>query len=231
MDQLDKYEYTDADAIQQSKQVVNNTVQNMEKIRQNLLSAIHRIPTWSTPLLRIIPQVGYDSIFMKGDFTQPSDSALIEFGQEDMSPNFSYFVDGDNIDIDDVLEFGDNDFFENKSNTQNDYFMLIREIKNPRSTQTAGRFLKLYTARPSSDRNIYMDATTVPGGIFLADNLYHVEGLSVDFGGNRDIWKVVINEQYLFKTFNAPEVRYYQVVGDGMVPVKRLDLLSRAEDF
>lgn len=229
MNQIDSYEFTEKDAEDTYNKVISETSQYMEQIKQNILGAIRRIPTWSTPLLRIIPNPVSDTFSYKDDYTQSTDSATVEFGYDEMAPNFSYFANADKVEIDDVLEAGDTDFFTDNK-VQSDYFALVRELKNPGSTQKSGKFLRLYTARPVKDRALYQDAKQVPSGIFLSNSLNHVEGLAVDLGGARDIWKVTINEQYLLNTLDGPGVKYYQVVGDNFVPVKQMSLLIPAEN-
>ncbi len=115
----------------------------------------------------------------------------------------------------------DDDFFSNPDNTR-DYFNLIKEINNPGSSNKSGKTLTLYTARPSSDREMYMNATTVPGGIYLTSSENDAVDLSVDFGGKRDIWKVRIDERYVQKMLDMPQFKHYQVMGREPVPVKSI---------
>ena len=55
-----------------------------------------------------------------------------------------------------------------------------------------------------------MHAQFLPVNIFLSDRYDHVEGLSVEYGEERDIWKVRIDSKYLTQTLDG-KVKYYQV--------------------
>jgi len=232
IDKIDPYDFTESDAEQYANETINKTLYHMNQIKGHLLTVISSIPTWSTPLIRIVPNALSNTYNFQDDYATPTSSALVEFGNSDMAPSFSYFMDEETgkVEIDDILEAGDQDFFEDV-NTERDYFTLVREIKNPGSTQRPGKFVTLYTARLSKDRNVYLNADSVPAGIYLADNLSHVEDLARDLpGGNRDIWKVVINEQYLLKDLEMPGYKHYQVMGHGKIPVKKLVLLSTGDE-
>lgn len=131
-----------------------------------------------------------------------------------------FLIDGQyKVPPDGIVE--DDDFFSNPDNTR-DYFNLIKEINNPGSSNKSGKTLTLYTARPSSDREMYMNSTTVPGGIYLTSSENDAVGLSVDFGGKRDIWKVRIDERYVQKMLDMPQFKHYQVMGREPVPIKSI---------
>ncbi len=127
------------------------------------------------------------------------------------------------IEIDDVLEGGDEDFFTSNE-IQSDYFNLIEKLKNPNGIKE--KILTLYTARPKKDRKIYLDATTLPLNIFLVNNADHAEGLSHDLGNNeiRDIWKVRVSNKYLTQTLDG-KIKYYQVTKNN-TPIISIDLIS-----
>lgn len=229
MDKTNPYEYGEEDAQQSANKAIQTTLQNMNIIKQSIEEAISRIPTWQTPIIRIVPNPSASTYSMKDDFSEPSTSALVEFGRDEMAPNFSYFLseEGPNIEIDDVLEAGDTDFFTTPQ-MQQDYFSLIRELKNPGSSQRQGKRKTLYTARPVEDRQIYLNNQKIPTNIFLSSNYYDAEGIASDLSsrGRRDIWKVVIDDRYLIQTLDAPTVKHYQAVGNEWIPVHSLQLIN-----
>lgn len=201
----------------------NDTYNNMLKIRDNILSAICRIDNWHDSKVTIY---AYE-LDGKNDISSES-SAKINIGDvNDFSPSFSYFVDGNDIIIDDILEFGDTDFFTD-NNLQEDYFNLVKEIRNPGSSSKRGKVITLYTARPSKDRNIYLNNRYVPSGIFLTNKYDSAEGIGKDFG-ERDIWRVRIDSRYLLNTLDSPYEKQYQVVGGSNVPVYDMQLLNTNE--
>lgn len=229
MDKTDPYEYSEEDAQQSANKAVQTTLQNMNTIKQSIEEAISRIPNWRTPIIRIIPNPSANTYSMKDDFSEPSTSALVEFGRDEMAPNFSYFLseEGPNIEIDDVLEAGDTDFFTTPQ-IQQDYFSLIRELKNPGSSQRQGKRKTLYTARPIEDREIYLNNQRIPTNIFLSSSYDDAEGIASDLSsrGRRDIWKVIIDDRYLIQTLNSPNVKHYQAVGDEWIPVYAIKLIN-----
>ena len=139
------------------------------------------------------------------------------------------FVFDGRIEVDDILEAGDEDFFTD-ARIQQDYFNLVREMKNPGSSQK-GRVLTLYTARPVKDRQMYMDAANIPSGLFLTNSYSRAQGISMELSGSeqlRDIWRLRMEEKYLIQTLDGRE-KDYQVVGNGLVPVKRITLVDPGE--
>lgn len=224
----DYKETTKEDLEQHTQEVIQQTKENMLNIAQNIQGAINRIPGWHGSKIKVKAR----DIGKEDDANLPQTSASIEFeGEQDFEPNFTYFTDGDRIDIDDVLEAGDADFFTNDA-TQSDYFNLIKELRNPGSSQSGGKILTLYTARPVRDRQVFLDAKTVPSNLFLTSNYNAAEGIAVELAGQdkiRDVWKIRIDSRYLIQTLDAPTEKQYQVVGDAEVPVKSMTLLSPGE--
>lgn len=229
-DFLDKYDhvsYSEDEVQSDIKRTVQMTQLNMEQIKTKIEEAIHRINNFSVDVIRIVPNPGYSEYSYKETYMQPGNSAVVYLGKGDyMMPSFSYFTDGDKVEVDDILEGGDTDFFSSNE-IQANYFNLIRELKNPGSPQKPGKKKYLYTARPVSDRNFYINTKTIPNNIFLTDNYNDAEGIAMDFG-SRDIWKVVIDERYLVQTLDG-SIKHYQVVGDNTVPVYSMSLISQAD--
>jgi len=139
-------------------------------------------------------------------------------------PSFSYFVSDDGIEIDDVLEGGDEDFFTDNK-IQSDYFNLINSLRNP-NMSVKQKILTLYTARPYKDRKFYLNSKVVPINIFMTSSYNFAEGFAREYGGKKDIWKVRIMDQYLVKTMDSPEQKQYQTIGDKSVPVESIELIT-----
>lgn len=214
----------------QLQTLVAQTQAEMQKIAQKVSEAVSRVGGWGgTPLMIEAMTVSKDD---PHKFESPTSSASVEFGQGDMVPSFTIFLnENGSFEIDDVLEGGDNDFFP-EGRLQSDYFNLIKEMRNPGSTQQAGRILTLYTARPVKDRALYMNAQQVPSNLFLTSSYQSAHGIALDLGGSegrRDVWRVRIDERYLVKTLDSLEERQYQVVGNGQVPVKSMTLMDEGE--
>jgi len=217
--------YTEEDAKEDATRLVKETFMNMQKLQQLIQQTISRIPNWNNSPIRIVvekydPSLSYE--------INSEDSATIEVGNQSAwggVASFSYFG-GEKPEIDDVLEAGDDDFFTENA-TQSDYFNLIRELRSPGSSQQ-GKNLLLYTARPSKDRQLFENATTVPGNLFLTNNADRAFGIGVDFGG-RDVWAIKINEKYLTETLSAGYVKDYQITGGSNVPVVQTRLISAGE--
>lgn len=234
-DKKDEYSLSDTDVQELIKNTISKTNKNMNEIKNVISQAVSRTE-WNGS--RIIIKVGSPpsySINFSPSYSDPVDSAEIVVGKKTEwggSPSFTFFGDFDErgslvkYDIDDILEGGDEDFFSD-SKTQEDYFNLVSELKNPgRSQRERDQSVVLYTARPIKDRNLLMESQTIPPNIFLTNSYSNAEGLSVDFGG-RDIWKVKIKKKYIIQTLDSPEVKWFQVkYQDKPVPVDYIRLIS-----
>jgi len=130
----------------------------------------------------------------------------------------------DKLEIDDILDADEDEFLSNNE-VKSEYFALIKELQNPGSSQT-GKALTLYTARPSKDRHLYDNATTIPPNIYLTSKYDSALGLATDLHGERDVWRVRIDSRYLMKTVDTRSEQQYQVIGTKPVPVKALTLLT-----
>jgi hypothetical protein len=168
--------------------------------------------------------------FSGPDYLKSVEDAQIAVGSQSAwggIADFTVFMhEGQVGEVDDVLEAGDEDFFTD-ARTQQDYFTLVRELKNPGSTQVS-KSLALYTARPSQDRQLYEGAQSIPSNLFLTTSYDRAEGIAIELAGSgtRDIWKVRIEQRYLIETLNTGNVRDYQVVGEETVPVKGIRLIT-----
>ena len=173
------------------RQISDGTHKNMLMIKAKIEKAISQIE-WNGSVVTISPQSS------SGELVS-TDSAEIGFGS---NIGFTWFNHDGKIEIGDMLEAGDTDFFRDQK-VQDDYFNLIEELRNPGST---GKILTLYTARPAGTDQIHRN-------IFLSNSLDHVEGLSRDLSSDkpRDIWRIKINSKYLTKTNDAGRIQYYQL--------------------
>lgn len=205
---------------------------NMDVIKNNVIKAIGSISNWNGSVIKI-ETPAFDKSW---DYlSNVPNSAYVEVGKDSAwggIPGFSYFVDeGNNAIVDDVLESGDNDFFTNSQQTS-DYFNLINELRNPGRSKQSKKVV-LYTARPVSDRGMYINATSLPPNLFLTTDFNRAEGIAIDLSGkekSRDIWKVRMDEKYLIETLNVMgRVKDYQIVGSEPVPIDYIKLISAGE--
>jgi len=207
------------------KELVSQTQKNMDNIKKMIENAIFKIPQWNDSSVRIVAS----EIYKENDLDEGK-HAIIEVGGKSSwgsVPNFTLFVD-DKIEIDDVLEGGDDDFFT-ESEGQADYFNLINVLRNPDAFMNS-KALLLYTARPLQDRQKYLDAETIPSNIFLTTSYDFAEGFAIE-SGPRDVWKIKILDKYLVKTMDAPNHKQYQTVGKDKVPVISITLIAGAESL
>lgn len=219
MDYINVLEHKDERTSNDPQPILDESHANMVKIEHLIREAIDRIESWHTKHIIIRANAAEDERYK---LWEAATDAHITLGDNEDSPSFSlFFIDG-KMEIDDILEGGDSDFFQTAVE-QADYFNLIAELKKPGSTSGKGKILTLYTARPVKDRGRYQDATTVPANIFLTDSPDHVDGLANDLssGERRDIWKVRINSKYVILTKDHYP-RYYQVTKES--PVEKINL-------
>lgn len=194
--------------------LIEETKKNMEYLKSKIEEAINKIENWSVKILTIKPLINEESV-------NSANSALISFNNNNLG--FTIFSHEGKISIEDIIEGGDEDFFDNDQ-IQSNYFDLIEFLRNP-NRNNESKILTLYTARPQNDRNIYFNATTLPKNIFLANDLSHVDGLASDLssGEKRDVWKVRINSKYLIQTLNS-KIKYYQIAKDNS-PIESIELI------
>jgi len=204
------------------QELISQTQVNMEKIQNSILGAISRIPQWNGSSIKVVASELY-----KDNDLEPETDAIIEVGGGEGwggVPNFSYFASGDKIELDDILEGGDSDFFTD-NNIQSDYFNLVNSLRNPQAFSKS-KVLSLYTARPAKDRQMYMGGKEVPSNIFLTSSYDFAEGFAYEYGGGKDVWKVRILDRYLVKTMDSPDQKQYQTMGDKVVPVVSIELIT-----
>lgn len=238
-DQLDEYTFTREDAAETATKVINQTKQNLNQMRQLIESTIQRIEWNGSPVTLIASEPPTIYGFQGPDYSEPVETAEVTIGSQTAwggTPSFTMFGDFQNntlnkIEIDDILEGGDTDFFTDPK-IQSDYFNLVAELKNPgRSQKELDKVITLYTARPIQDRKIYMNAQTIPPNIFLTNSYQNAVGLAQDYG-KRDVWRVRIQQRYIIQTLDDPSVKWYQVKSqDKPVPVKDISLVETGESL
>jgi len=229
VDSLDKgdLESSKREIEQLVQQALAGTHQEMLKLKELVEQAISRMPNWGGSPVFIEPSASQNE-WGNGITIEPATTAEITLGSRtgDTYPPQFMIYRGENgqIEIDDVLDGGDDDFFASPQ-IQGDYFNLINELKKPGST-SKGKVLTLYTARPVEDREQFLNAKTVPANLFLSNDYDHVEGLAHDLssGKVRDIWKLRIDSRYLTQTLDG-RTKYYQITVQN-APVVALELIT-----
>jgi hypothetical protein len=214
------------------EKLIQQSTKNINYIKDKINEAIAKIPIWSTRNILIIAN---DDIKNTESELVPAHSFSVDLhngNDTDDVPNFSVFLDEDNLhlSIEDVLEAGDNDFFQD-NNSQRDYFNLIQSLKG-RSIKKEEKNISLYTARPTKDRQTLLNSNEWPVNIFLTSNYDFAENFGLDYNENRDIWKVTINTKFLIETLNSPGNNQYQTFSpDGMstVPIVRKNLITQGD--
>lgn len=176
---------------------------NFENLKRKIQSFISE-GSWKGTPLTIVAEPARD--VSNNILLQPSNDAQVYFGTGEYAPTLTLFEIDSNIMVEDILEAGDTDFFTN-SNVQTDYFSLVEFLRNP---ERKSKKIKLYTARPTSDRNFYLKTTTAPANIFLSNNIDDAHGIGIDFG-KRDIWKVTLDSKFLIQTLDGP-IKHYQLI-------------------
>lgn len=221
--------FTTKDAENLAKEYIEKLDLNLSNIKVIFLDAISRIKNWNNSSIRIKPNIS------NIDWEHTPSSFDVYVGGKNIGFTIFTSVEKDNLkveNIDDVIEAGDTDFFSDQNQAQeSDYFNLIKEIENPGSTSIE-KYKTLYTARPTKDRAFYRkmsDSNQIPAKLFLTSDKNSARGIAIDLAGEdsvRDVWKVIISEQYLQKTLDSGYEKHYQIIGNGFVPIKNMVLID-----
>lgn len=217
-------EYSEKEAEENIADGIKQTYSHMLLIQKEIAAAIARNPTITTPIT--IQAASYSP--QDSNYNLHATDAIIQVGNDEYAPTFTYFQLANKIELDDIIEAGDTDFFSTPK-IQMDYYNLIKELQHPYSTTKTQKNLSLYTARPISDRHLYENAKQIPVNIFLASTYDFAEGFAKEYGGNRDVWKIRINSQYLTQTFNSPALKHFQTIsptGQPTVPIEKIELIN-----
>ena len=203
------------------EELKNGTELKMQKIAKNIEAATGRT-TWNGSRV-IVEAIPLENDLIVQDSASVS---IIGQGQTEAYPaSFTYFEMDGQLELEDILEGGDTDFFSDNL-VQADYFNLINSLRNPVANSEQPKILSLYTARPVKDRQVYADTKEIPSNIFLTNSYAFAEGFAREYGGNKDIWKIRIADKYLVKTMDDGKQRQYQVVGRGLVPIVSMELIT-----
>jgi hypothetical protein len=218
--------YTEEDAQEDFKRILEKTKENMNNICIFLNDAISRIENYQGTNWIVTPNVSYSySQIDKLDYSEPCDSVTITSALTD-AIYFSLFNLDNKLTPEDVI---DDEMDIEFSGWQSDYYKLINEIRSPGSTST-GKEITLYTARPTEDRELYLDAKNLPNNLYLTNSINSAEGIAIELAGkdkSRDVWKVRINTKYLLKTLDNGIVKEYRVIaGEGGAPIKYMELIG-----
>lgn len=200
--------------------IVDESKTNLDALVGRIEKAIKRFKDWSG-VHDVVIEPMYNS---ESGLTSSVNGGYVRIGDR---MGFTAYLKGSKVDVLEVLEGQDSYFFQNPAD-ESDYFGLVRELESPGSTSKPGKWLILWTARPTKDRRRYERARVVPPGIFLTTDPDRAYGIASDLGGRevRDLWRVVINEQSLMKTLDRGWLRDYQVVGVEPAPIKSMDLVA-----
>lgn len=198
------------------QKIIVETEQNMQRLVGILQQAVGRIASWHHSPILLEPVESYSETFTNRVNLDGADSAHVYVGAHagPHGPKYAmfsmFYLDG-KIEIDDVLESGEDEEFFDGNEDKADYYMLINELKKPGST-SQGKVLTLFTARPKKDRDFFNATTYLPHGIFLTSSFSDADGLAQDLpGGERDIWKVRIDSKYLTMVLDQPGFKHYMV--------------------
>lgn len=185
------------------KKRLENKFKTLEKL---IIDAISRVADWKKSSIKIVPQVSEDDFFEEDS---RSGAAEVQF---ENNISFTIFFENDTIQIDDKLEFGDEDFFtEQNKDIASDYFSLIQELEIPGSS-SRNKKKTLYTSRPTKDREYYLKNNELPAGIFLTTSLDFAEFFGEEYGQKRDVWKVKLNTKDLVLTLDDNKQKQYQLL-------------------
>jgi len=210
----------DFDPDKEFKVRFTDSLKNMHKLGRGLARTVDKIGRDVN--LTVRPQYSTDNIYAPVTHAY----VMVHKGSKPAknAPGFTYFGPRE---VDDVLDAGDSDFFDDQD-VEIAYFQLVNEIRQPGSTLKAGKPTTVYTARPAKDRRIYQGVKAVPSGIFVTNSPDRAEGFGREFGGTegRDLWKIVVDSKNLVQTLKSGRTRDYQIVGKGKVPIKSIERLA-----
>jgi hypothetical protein len=210
--------------------LISKTEVELRKTILLIQDAISRIEEWNSKLqIEINLPFKIDDDF---DWLSPQgDSVYVEVitsgNNAEYHPNFTLFTGERGVDVGDVLDAGDTEFFKNSESTS-DYFNLISELRRPGST-SQGQIVKLYTARPQRDRQIYTNAKQtkqVPNGLWATTQYNRAVGLALpgELGPSsdegRDVFEIGVNSRYLILHYDGGVFKDYQLFNKtGWVPI------------
>ncbi len=229
-DELDRYDLTQEERAGILRDIIPETKRNMEALVAMIQRAIMRAwDQWNGSKVVVHAMAGWDPVMRDRKAVEATTSAEVAFGPKAGStrsgtPTFTVFQNP--LQVEDVLDFGDSDFFRD-AKVEADYFTIVNELRNPGASKKV-KTITLYTARPKRDRPIYDRSREVPVGIFLTTDPDRAVGIAHDLGAGvpRDIYRVEMLDRFLVKTLDRGRVKDYQVIGSGgskTAPVVRME--------
>lgn len=212
--------------------LTQETIEKMQPFAEKVQGAISSLgDQWNGAVVSIVA----DTVDSTMDL-QSSETCHVFVGSGNDAPSFMFFMDNGKVQIDDIIEGGDEDFFSS-SQLQADYFNLISAIQNSGAPKRKKRIPALYTARPVKDRQMYNSTKQLPANIFLTNQFDHAMGLANDLGGSeiRDVWEVYLESgNGLIRTLdpsdltdNPSKLQYYQTTMT--IPVKAIYLVQEGK--
>lgn len=210
---LSEYQaYSLEDADQDFFKIKEKLENNFNKLKDIIINSISRVSLWNGSLVKIVPTISEMDIanYTSDEGSLAAQIEIIGKDKQDNNPYFTIFLEQEKIIIDDKIELGDEDFFTS-TNISSDYFSLIQELENPGSSSRS-KNITLYTARPVEHRELLLESNKLPAGIFLTKSLDFAENFGLEYGQERDVWKVKLNLKDLVQTFSGPGQEQYQLI-------------------
>lgn len=219
--------FSEQDAIESTQGILLEVKSQMEKMAAVIQTATTQISDWQGSQIVIEPSFAGDDPFYNEEGGLREFSAYVTVGSN-RDAGFTVFSEGGKFIIDDIIDAGEDEDGLFTSQTESaDYYKLINELRNPGRSKLEGeKVITVYTARPKKDRSLYQGATTIPSNIFVTSSFQEAQGYSLEFGGERDIYRLRVKQKYLMETLNSGAVKNYQVWDpSGTVPIDKITLL------
>ena len=120
-------------------------------------------------VLEMSPGENYETkspVFYPMDF-----SLMMTFpGSEALEPNMTVFTDEDNgMDVDDVLSWGDGDFFSNDREMR-DYFGLVEFLRTGKMPEQKKGFVRLYRGMNPKEYGAWQSGGAIPAGKYFSSS-------------------------------------------------------------
>ena len=219
------------------KDLINQSSINMELIKNDIEKSISIIKkVWNNSFITIIAETEYDNNGSNLSIDEGTSSAYIHIGDKSYYLNFGVNIENNNLNIwdDGVEDTGEiiEEFGDGAKNPIQDFINLKNIIKNPDFLLSKGKNIKVYTARPVKDFELYNNASKVPVNIFVSTKYDFVEGFARDYSP-RDIWEIKINNKYLMDSESNNAGQTYQTFnsnGDSFVPIEKINYINRVNN-
>lgn len=124
-----------------------------------------------------VREPSFESTYLSDVMKDPSLSVKFKGRKE---PDFTLFVDGNKFEPEDVLSFGDTDFFEDMSE-QKAYFDLVDYFRSGRLPEKKQGFLKLYRGMSIGEYQNWQKGQKIPAGKYFTSD--KTSALAMDVSG------------------------------------------------